>query len=135
MTLPAALIFGTLAGSVAVALLTGVAARQRLAGEQRTAFEADLALQTAIARSRLAHARVLSELPPDSNRSLIPPYVYPWLVSVRATATASGALVVLSVEVRQESTGQPIPVVRVGGLLLSLGPADTAYVIESQPGF
>jgi hypothetical protein len=124
-----------LAEGLALGLMASVAARARVASDARLAVEADLALQSAIALARVEHDTLLARLPPDPAQRLPAPRLDGWIVAVQAARDAADPLVELRVEVRRDGGSLGAWVERRGTLILRIGPADTALVMDDRPAY
>ncbi len=124
-----------LSEGLALVLLTGAAARARLAGDRRAAQEAEFALGSAIARVRVEGDSLLGRLGAGEARRIPAPDLPGWLVEATAARDPVGVLVELEVVVRREANDGRGDLVRSGTLLLRIGPADTALVTEDRPAY
>ena len=135
MILAWALAILLLAEGLAAGLLASVGARARLAADQRLLLEADLAVGSALARSRVEHDSLLARLAPGASVVLPPPSIEGWQVAARAARDPAAALVELEVTVRRGTPPGRDAVLRRGTLLLRIGPADTALVMDDRPRY
>lgn len=124
-----------LAEGLAAALSAGVIARARLVSDQRAAVEADLALGTALAHARVQYDSLFGRVPPGLVEPLSAPRVSGWLIEAAAVRDANFPLVELIVVVRREGGSSRLAVTRRGTLLLRIGPADTALVMDNRPNY
>lgn len=133
MALAWALLVVLVVESLAAVALAAAAARTRLVADRRWAFEAEAALETAMATARVTHDSALAALPPGGSQALAPPVVAGWEVAVVAGREATGSVVHLGVAVRRRDAGGRLVSARRGTLLLVASAADTAIVLDSRP--
>lgn len=129
--LPALVVLLLLEALAAVALV-GAGSRLRQVGDRRLAIEAALMLETAIARTRVAHDTTIAALGPGAVAVLPPPPLPEWAATAVAARDGASPLVTLEVAVRRrDSAGNPLAA-RRGTLLLTVGATDTAIVLENR---
>ncbi len=124
-----------LAEGLAAGLSAGVVARARLVSDQRAALEADLALGTALAQARVESDSIFGRVSPGRTEPLPTPRVSGWVIEAAAARDANFPLVELIVVVRREGGSSRHAVTRRGTLLLRIGPADTALVMDDRPDY
>lgn len=119
--------------SLAAITLVATAARVRVVADRRWAIEAGLALESAMAHARVAHDSALAALPPGAAITLAPPLVPGWRVTVHASREPATSVARLDVAVERRTSTGGLFAARRGTLLLVVGSADTAIVLDSRP--
>lgn len=130
MTLPGALGVIVLLEGLAASALVAALAQHRLAADQRAAIEAELAVTTALAVTRVSQGAALAGIPPGGGVVVLPPPAVPgWEVSTTAVREGGDAPVRLVARVVRRNPGGAPHAAGSGTLLLAPVSADTAHVL------
>ncbi len=130
MTLPGAIAVVVLLEGLAAATLLSAVARVRIAADQRAAIEAELAVTTALALTRVSQGAALAGIPPGGGPVVFPPpTVAGWEVVMTASREGGDAPIRLVARVMRRNPDGAPHAAGSGTLLLVAISADTARVL------